>query len=149
MRCKRKTDVESFAVLEPTADGFRNYTSGKHSESLEELLIDRAQLLSLTAPQMTALLGGLRVLGANFGGFKHGVFTHRPETLTNDFFVNLLDLGITGRRPLKMSMSLRGAIAKRATSSGPLPVLTSSSAQTLSSAPLQKSTELRTRSRSL
>ncbi|HEY9626999.1 MAG TPA: catalase/peroxidase HPI [Coleofasciculaceae cyanobacterium] len=92
---QEKTDVEAFAALEPTADGFRNYTSGKHSESLEELLVDRAQLLSLSAPQMTALLGGLRVLGANFGGSKHGVFTHRPEALTHDFFVNLLDLGTT------------------------------------------------------
>ena len=89
---QEKTDVQSFAVLEPTADGFRNYTSGKHSESLEELLVDRAQLLSLSAPQMTVLMGGLRGLGANVGGSKHGVFTHRPETLTNDFFVNLLDL---------------------------------------------------------
>jgi catalase-peroxidase len=92
---QEKTDVESFAVLEPTADGFGNYKGGKHSESLEELLVDRAQLLSLSAPQMTALVGGLRVLGANFGGSKHGVFTHRPETLSNDFFVNLLDLGTT------------------------------------------------------
>ncbi|WP_431191075.1 catalase/peroxidase HPI [Leptolyngbya subtilissima] len=91
---QEKTDVESFAPLEPTADGFRNYTSGRHSESLEELLIDRAQLMGLSAPQMTALVGGLRVLGANFGGYKHGVFTDRPETLTNDFFVNLLDLGV-------------------------------------------------------
>ncbi|MBE9107868.1 catalase/peroxidase HPI [Nodosilinea sp. LEGE 07298] len=92
---QEKTDVESFAPLEPVADGFRNYTSGRHTESLEELLIDRAQLLSLSAPQMTALMGGLRVLGANVGGSKHGVFTDRPETLTNDFFVNLLDLGTT------------------------------------------------------
>jgi catalase-peroxidase len=92
---QEKTDVESFAVLEPTADGFRNYSSGKHSESLEELLVDRSQLLTLSAPEMTALVGGLRVLGANFAASKHGVFTHRPETLTNDFFVNLLDLGTT------------------------------------------------------
>jgi catalase-peroxidase len=90
-----KTDVESFGALEPTADGFRNYFSHKHHESPEELLIDRAQLLSLSAPQMTVLLGGLRVLGVNHGGSKHGVFTDRPETLTNDFFVNLLDLGTT------------------------------------------------------
>ncbi|WP_407892700.1 peroxidase family protein, partial [Scytonema sp. NUACC26] len=77
------------------ADGFRNYSSGKHSESLEELLVDRAQLLTLSAPEMTVLVGGLRVLGANFGASKHGVFTDRSETLTNDFFVNLLDLGTT------------------------------------------------------
>jgi catalase-peroxidase len=92
---QEKTDVESFAVLEPTADGFRNYASGKHSESLEELLVDRAQLLSLSAPELTALVGGMRVLGTNYEGAKHGVFTDRPEALTNDFFVNLLDLGTT------------------------------------------------------
>jgi catalase-peroxidase len=90
---QEKTDVESFAPLELKADGFRNYIRGKHSESPEELLVDRAQLLTLSAPQMTVLVGGLRVLGANYGASKHGVFTDRPETLTNDFFVNLLDLG--------------------------------------------------------
>ncbi len=89
------TDVDSFAVLEPSADGFRNYMGGKYTASAEELLVDRAQLLTLTAPEMTALVGGLRVLNANTGGSKHGVFTDRPETLTNDFFVNLLDLGTT------------------------------------------------------
>ena len=92
---QEQTDVESFAVLEPTADGFRNYLRGEHSLSAEELLVDRAQLMTLTAPEMTVLLGGLRVLGANFGDSQHGVFTKQPETLTNDFFVNLLDLGIT------------------------------------------------------
>ncbi|NEP19464.1 MAG: catalase/peroxidase HPI [Leptolyngbya sp. SIO4C1] len=92
---QEQTDVESFAVLEPTADGFRNYLRGEHTLSAEELLVDRAQLLTLSAPEMVALLGGLRVLGANYGNSKHGVFTQRPETLTNDFFVNLLDLGIT------------------------------------------------------
>jgi catalase-peroxidase len=90
-----QTDVNSFAVLEPTADGFRNYLKGDHTLSAEELLVDRAQLLTLTAPEMTVLVGGLRVLGANFGGAKHGVFTQRPEALTNDFFVNLLDLSTT------------------------------------------------------
>jgi catalase-peroxidase len=109
---QEKTDVESFAVLEPTADGFRNYTSGKHSESLEELLVDRAQLLSLSAPQMTALLGGLRVLGANFGGSKHGVFTNRPETLTNDFFVNLLDLGTTWKATSEDEYEFEGSDRK-------------------------------------
>ena len=109
---QEKTDVESFAVLEPTADGFRNYTSGKHSESLEELLVDRAQLLSLSAPQMTALVGGLRVLGANFGGSKHGVFTHRPETLTNDFFVNLLDLGTTWKATSEDEYEFEGSDRK-------------------------------------
>ena len=92
---QEQTDVDSFAVLEPSADGFRNYLKDKYSVSAEELLVDRAQLLTLTAPEMTVLLGGLRVLNANFGQSKHGVFTKRPETLTNDFFVNLLDMGTT------------------------------------------------------
>jgi len=88
-----QTDIVSFAVLEPFADGFRNYLKGKYTVSAEALLIDKAQLLTLTAPEMTVLVGGLRVLGANAGGAKHGVFTRRPEALTNDFFVNLLDMG--------------------------------------------------------
>jgi catalase-peroxidase len=90
---QEQTDVESFAYLEPVADGFRNYLKAKFSVSAEELLIDKAQLLTLTAPEMTVLVGGLRVLGANHGGSRHGVFTTRTETLTNDFFVNLLDMG--------------------------------------------------------
>ena len=90
---QEQTDVASFAPLEPTADGFRNYLSGKQRLSPEELLVDRAQLLRLTAPEMTVLVGGLRVLGANAGKSPHGVFSKRPETLTNDFFVNLLDMG--------------------------------------------------------
>jgi len=90
-----QTDVESFAVLEPLADGFRNYVKGKYTVSAEEMLVDKAQLLTLTAPEMTALVGGLRVLNANFGQSPHGVFTKRPEVLTNDFFVNLLDFGTT------------------------------------------------------
>jgi catalase-peroxidase len=89
---QEQTDVESFAPLEPAADGFRNYLSGKQRLSPEELLVDRAQLLTLTAPETTVLVGGLRVLGANAGQSKHGVFTKRPGTLTNDFFVNLLDM---------------------------------------------------------
>ena len=89
---QEQTDVDSFAPLEPTADGFRNYLRGKQRLSAEELLVDRAQLLTLTAPEMTVLVGGLRVLGANAGQSAHGVFTKRPETLTNDFFVNLLDM---------------------------------------------------------
>ncbi len=88
-----QTDVESFAVLEPIADGFRNYLKGKFEVSAEGLLVDKAQLLTLTAPEMTVLVGGLRVLGANAGGSKHGVFTSKPEALTNDYFVNLLDMG--------------------------------------------------------
>jgi catalase-peroxidase len=89
---QEQTEVESFAYLEPVADGFRNYLSDRFSVSAEELLIDRAQLLTLTAPEMTVLVGGLRVLGANHGKSQHGVFTKRPETLTNDFFLNLLDM---------------------------------------------------------
>jgi catalase-peroxidase len=92
---QEQTDVESFAVLEPFADGFRNYQKAKYAVSAEELLIDKAQLLTLTAPEMTVLIGGMRVLGANVGQSQHGVFTKRPETLTNDFFVNLLDMGTT------------------------------------------------------
>jgi catalase-peroxidase len=90
---KEQTDVESFAVLEPTADGFRNYLKARYAISAEELLVDKAQLMTLTAPEMTVLVGGLRVLNANTGQSTHGVFTKRPETLTNDFFVNLLDMG--------------------------------------------------------
>jgi catalase-peroxidase len=90
---QKQTDVNSFAVLEPVADGFRNYLKAKFSVSAEELLVDKAQLLTLTAPEMTVLVGGMRVLGANYGGSRNGVFTKRPETLTNDFFVNLLDMG--------------------------------------------------------
>ena len=90
---QEQTDVESFAVLEPIADGFRNYLKGKYTVSAEELLVDKAQLLTLTAPEMTVLVGGMRVLNANFGKTQHGVFTKKPEALTNDFFVNLLDMG--------------------------------------------------------
>jgi catalase-peroxidase len=87
-----QTDVESFAVLEPIADGFRNYLKGKFAVSAEQLLVDKAQLLTLTAPEMTVLVGGMRMLRTNVGGAKHGVFTSKPETLSNDFFVNLLDM---------------------------------------------------------
>ena len=92
---QEQTDAESFEPMKPQADGFRNYASGKYSVSAEELLVDRAQLLTLTGPEMTVLVGGLRVLGANTGGSAHGVFTDRPGTLTNDFFVNLLDMSVT------------------------------------------------------
>ena len=90
---QEQTEIHSFAVLEPKADGFRNYLQGKYSVLAEEMLVDRAQLLTLTAPEMTVLLGGLRVLDINFGKSQHGVFTKRPGQLTNDFFVNLLDMG--------------------------------------------------------
>jgi catalase-peroxidase len=90
---QEQTDVEAFAPLELKADGFRNYLADGFSRPAEHLLVDRAQLLTLTAPEMTVLVGGMRALGANFGQSEHGVFTDRPETLTNDFFVNLLDMG--------------------------------------------------------
>jgi catalase-peroxidase len=90
---QEQTDVVSFAVLEPKADGFRNYSKTRYAVPAEELLVDKAQLLTLTAPEMTVLLGGMRVLKTNFGGSPHGVFTKRPEVLTNDFFTNLLDMG--------------------------------------------------------
>jgi catalase-peroxidase len=89
---QEQTDVASLAVLEPIADGFRNFQKTRYAVSSEELLVDKAQLLTLTAPEMTVLVGGMRVLKTNFGGSQHGVFTKRPEALTNDFFVNLLDM---------------------------------------------------------
>jgi catalase-peroxidase len=89
---QEQTDVESFSVMEPTADGFRNYLRKGQQRPAEELLVDRAQLLTLTVPEMTVLVGGLRALDANFGQSQHGVFTKRPGTLTNDFFVNLVDM---------------------------------------------------------
>jgi len=92
---QEQTDVDSFAILEPRADGFRNYLKTKYMSSTEEMLVDRAQLLSLTAPEMTALVGGLRVLNTNFDQSNHGVFTKRAGELTNDFFVNALDMGTT------------------------------------------------------
>ncbi|MEW8061851.1 MAG: catalase/peroxidase HPI, partial [Candidatus Thiodiazotropha sp.] len=92
---QEQTDIESIAVLEPIADGFRNYQKAKYTVSAEELLVDRAQLLTLTPPEMTVLIGGMRALNTNYGGTKHGVLTDRQETLTNDFFVNLLDMGTT------------------------------------------------------
>jgi catalase-peroxidase len=92
---QEQTDVASFDILEPTADGFRNYFKPKHKITAEEMLVDKAQLMKLTAPEMTVLVGGMRVLNTNFGHTKHGVFTQRPEVLTNDFFVNLLDFGTT------------------------------------------------------
>ena len=98
---QEQTDVHSFDVLEPTADGFRNYIRKEHEGSAAELLVDRANLLKLTAPEMTVLIGGLRVLNANFGQSEHGVFTKRPGTLTNDFFVNLLDMNTKWQKSAK------------------------------------------------
>ncbi|MBS1219079.1 MAG: Catalase, partial [Proteobacteria bacterium] len=103
-----QTDVDSFAVLEPVADGFRNYLKGKYSVSAEELLLDRAQLLTLTAPEMTVLVGGMRVLNANVGQSQDGVFTKRPEALTNDFFLNLLDMGTEWKAVSKDGDSFEG-----------------------------------------
>ena len=98
---QEQTDVNAFAVLEPAADGFRNYQKAKYAVSAEEMLLDRAQLLTLTAPEMTVLIGGMRVLNANHGQSKHGVFTKQPETLSNDFFINLLDMGTTWKPTAK------------------------------------------------
>ena len=111
---QKQTDAASFAALEPKADGFRNYLKPEYAVSAEEMLIDRAQLLKLTAPEMTVLIGGLRVLGANFRQSPHGVFSRRPETLTNDFFVNLMDMG-TEWKPASDGDVTRGVTARRAT----------------------------------
>jgi catalase-peroxidase len=105
---QEQTDVESFAVLEPRADGFRNYVAAGQTAPAEVLLVDRAALLTLTAPEMTVLVGGLRVLGANTGGTSHGVFTDRPGTLTNDFFVNLLDMGTEWKAKSKAGTVFEG-----------------------------------------
>jgi len=105
---QEQTDVESFAVLEPNADGFRNYIKTKHTVSSEEMLVDKAQLLTLTAPEMTVLLGGMRVLNTNFDGSKLGVFTDNPEALTNDFFLNLLDLGNTWKATSDAQQTFEG-----------------------------------------
>ena len=105
---QEQTDVESFAVLEPKADGFRNFVGKGLEKYAPNMFLDKAQLLTLTAPQMTVLIGGLRVLGANFGGSRNGVFTKRPETLTNDFFVNLLDMGTKWQRSAGSEHVLEG-----------------------------------------
>jgi catalase-peroxidase len=105
---QEQTDVESFAVLEPTADGFRNYLRPEHTQPAEELLVDRAHLLTLTAPEMTVLVGGMRVLNANAGQSELGVFTKRPETLTNDFFVNLLDMNTEWKKSSKCEHFFEG-----------------------------------------
>ncbi len=105
---QEETDVESFAVLEPEADGFRNYSKTQFSVSAEEMLIDKAQLLNLTAPEMTALIGGLRVLNTNYNHSAHGVFTKTPETLTNDFFVNLMDFGTTWKSASHANLEFEG-----------------------------------------
>ena len=120
---QEQTDAHSFAPLEPRADGFRNYTSGEPLMAPEEALVDRAQLLTLSAPEMTVLVGGLRVLGANAGKSKHGVFTDKPGTLSNDFFVNLLDMATSGS-PTARTAPTRAATARPRRSSGPPPAST-------------------------
>ena len=105
---QEQTDVESFAVLEPAADGFRNYVREGLEDAQAELLVDKAQLMTLTAPEMTVLIGGMRVLNANVGQAQHGVFTKRPEALTNDFFVNLLDMGTQWQKSAASTGVLEG-----------------------------------------
>jgi catalase-peroxidase len=112
---QEQTDVESFAALEPIADGFRNYLKGRYTVPAEALLIDKAQLLTLTAPEMTTLIGGMRVLKTNFGGTQHGVFTKRPEALTNDFFINLLDMSTAWNQSSKDTDLLEGRDRKTGT----------------------------------
>ena len=107
-----QTDVDSFAALQPAADGFRNYMDSKNKASAEEMLVDRAQLLTLTAPEMTVLVGGMRVLNTNYDDSKHGVFTDNPETLSNDFFVNLLDLSTTWKATSESSAIFIGSDRK-------------------------------------
>ncbi len=105
---QEQTDVESFSVLEPIADGFRNYKNARLDVAAEVMLVDRAQLLTLTAPEMTVLVGGLRALNANVGQSQHGVFTKRPGTLSSDFFVNLLDMGTTWQRAAESDQVFEG-----------------------------------------
>ena len=112
---QEQTDVESFAALEPIADGYRNYLKGRYTVPAEALLIDKAQLLTLTAPEMTTLIGGMRVLKTNFGGAQHGVFTKRPEALTNDFFINLLDMSTAWNQSSKDADVLEGRDRKTGT----------------------------------
>jgi catalase-peroxidase len=107
------TDIEAFDALEPRAEGFRNYTKQKYSVNAEELLVDRANLLTLTAPEMTVLVGGLRVLDTNSDGSKHGVFTDKPGTLTNDFFLNLLDMGTTWKATANDDTLFEGSDRKK------------------------------------
>ena len=112
---QEQTDVESFTVLEPIADGFRNYLKGKYTVSAEALLIDKAQLLTLSAPEMTVLVGGMRVLKTNTSEAQHGIFTQRPESLTNDFFMNLLDMGTEWNPVSKESDVFEGRDCKTGT----------------------------------
>ena len=146
-RRQEQTDADSFAPLEPAADGFRNYLAADHRLTAEYLLVDKANLLTLSAPEMTVLVGGLRVLGANSGGSTAGVLTDRPGTLTNDFFVNLLDLGTTWMATAGDAGTFVGRDATTR-SRGPAPASTSCSARTPSCARLPRSTPATTRARS-
>ncbi len=146
---QEQTDVQSFAVLEPTADGFRNYLREGDMGLEAELLLDKANLLTLTAHEMTVLVGGMRVLGASFGGSKHGVFTDRPGTLTNDYFVNLLDMNTRWQKCENRRACWRGAIGRRTNSSGRAPSWISSSVPTPSSGPSRRPMQVTTRRRRL
>ena len=141
---QEQTDVVSFAVLEPKADGFRNYQKTHYAVSAEELLVDKAQLLTLTAPEMTVLVGGMSVLNTNFGQTQAGVFTKKPEALTNDFFINLLDMGTEWKPISDVKTCLKGAIARPAKSGGPVRVSISSLVRTPSSGLWLRSTQVRT-----
>jgi catalase-peroxidase len=144
---QEQTDVHSFAPLEPIADGFRNYLRSGQPLPAEELLLDRAQLLTLTAPEMTVLIGGLRALNVNAGQSKHGVFTNRPETLTNDFFVNLLSMNTKWQASSTTEGVFEGRDRATGESNGPAPGSTLSSVLTLSSGPSRKSMHATTRKR--
>jgi catalase-peroxidase len=146
---QEQTDVDSFAVLEPTADGFRNYVRKGLEGSAAELLVDKAQLMTLTAPEMTVLIGGLRALNANVGHSKHGIFTKRPETLTNDFFVNLLDMSTKWQKSANSEGVLEGRDRATGDHKWTAAVSISSSVRTPSSEPSRKSMRAATRRRRL
>ena len=143
---QEQTDVESFVNLEPRADGFRNYVGKGNRLPAEYLLVDKANLLTLSAPEMTVLVGGLRVLGANYDGSKLGVLTATPGTLTNDFFVNLLDMGTTWQATSEDANTFEGRDAATGAVSGPAAAPTSSSGRTPSCARSRRSTRATTRS---
>ena len=145
---QEQTDVESFAVLEPVADGFRNFQKARFAVSSEALLVDRAQLLTLTAPEVTVLVGGMRVLNTNVDGSKHGVFTQRTEALTNDFFVNLLDMRTAWKPASEANELFEARDAATDALNGPARVSTCCSARTRSCGPSPRSTAAQTRTRS-
>ena len=142
---QEQTDVESFGLLEPRADGFRNYIRTGEKAPAERLLVDRAYMLNLTAPELTVLVGGLRALGTNYGATKHGVFTDQPGTLTNDFFVNLLDMGTEWKVSESAENVYEGRDRVTGAPSGPPPAPTWSSVRTRSCALSPRSTPPTTR----